>query len=368
MARVWGSVAFGAVLTLTLSLSLVSRPAWAQEDPYDPPAEEDAYAPNPDDLTTQPNEPLTEGDEADTGVDYGESASDATETAEGAGAARRETGPLIDGRLREGAFLSGPGSLTFVLHHSIMGAVGGLATQGISNQFRFDLGSREAMLAGTLIGAGVGFGFSAWWQFNHWIGLPAANYGIVNSLIAGMAMTGLVDLMTNDPLALAWTAFLAAEAGAWASIVLGGGDFTVSKGLFIASGGAWGLVYCALLVGILGTSGSGGDVNAAIDALLIAPGIGAGALALAGLKYSPTTNQILRADVFGAGVGAGVFLLSGLVLGGFNQPTPYVLSLLSSAGAIAAVSILWEESAEGPPAAVFLQDVERDRPYSNVWW
>lgn len=358
MARVWESVA----VVLVLSLMLTSTPATAQEDSYPPVEQEesgDTYAPDPDNLTTQPNEPLTEGDAA-----YPEEAP----APQPAAAPRKETGPLIDGRLREGAFLSGPGSLTFVLHHSIMGAVGGLATQGISNQFRFDLGSREAMLAGTLIGAGVGFGFSAWWQFNHWIGLPAANYGIVNSLIAGMAMTGLVDLMTNDPLALAWAAFIGAEAGAWVTTVVGGGDFSVSKGLFIASGGAWGLAYAALLVGILGTSGSGGSVNTAIDALLIAPGIGAGALALAGLKYSPTTNQILRADVFGAGVGAGVFLLSGLVLGSFNQPTPYVLSLLSSAGAIAAVSVLWEESAEGPPAAVFLKDVERDRPYANVWW
>lgn len=280
-----------------------------------------------------------------------------------------QTNPaILDGHVREGAFLSGPGSLTFILHHTLMGAAAGLATQGISTNFNLALEGRERMLAGTLIGAGLGFGISAWWQFNHWIGLPAANYGIVNSLIAGMAMTGLVDLMTNDPLALAWAAFIGAEAGAWVTTVVGGGDFSVSKGLFIASGGAWGLAYAALLVGILGTSGSGGSVNTAIDALLIAPGIGAGALALAGLKYSPTTNQILRADVFGAGVGAGVFLLSGLVLGSFNQPTPYVLSLLSSAGAIAAVSVLWEESAEGPPAAVFLKDVERDRPYANVWW
>ena len=78
---------------------------------------------------------------------------------------------LLDGHVREGAFLAGPGSLTFVLHNTILGAAGGLVTQGLAGADKFDLsrGSRERMLAGTLVGAGLGFGLSAWWQFNHWI-------------------------------------------------------------------------------------------------------------------------------------------------------------------------------------------------------
>ena len=39
------------------------------------------------------------------------------------------TTAMLDGHPREGAFLSGPGSLTFVLHHTLMGGVGVLATQ-----------------------------------------------------------------------------------------------------------------------------------------------------------------------------------------------------------------------------------------------
>lgn len=350
MNRVWGRWITGAVFAATLLVSPFV--AHAQEDPYaQPPAEETPAWDGSQEVPPAEEDPQTLPPEA---------APDST-------AARDDRGPLIDGRLREGAFLAGPGSLTFILHHSIMGAGGGLTTQGIANGFQLTLGSREAMLAGTLIGAGLGFGTSAWWQFNHWIGMPAANFGIVNSVITGMALTGLVDLMTNDPLALAWTAFLGAELGAWLSMVVGGGDLEVSKGLFIASGGAWGLAYCAMLLGVLGTSGSGGNINAAVDALLIAPGIGAGALALAGMKYNPTSTQIMRANVFGAGVGTGVLLLSAMVLGGFDQPTPYVLALLSSAGAIAAVSVLWEESAERPASAKFLKDVERDRPYAGVW-
>jgi hypothetical protein len=66
-------------------------------------------------------------------------------------------------------------------------------------------------------------------------------------------------------------------------------------------------------------------------------------------------------------VGGAVLVLSALVLGlRFDIPTPYVLSLLSSAGAIAAVSLLWEEAAEKPVA--LYRDPEKDRPYRNVWW
>ncbi len=336
MSRVQGTFAFVAVLWSVLVLTPEVALAQDEQPPSEAPpaaeeqAPEQTSPPNPEDLTTQPNEPLTEGAQPQPEAPAEEYTPTVPPAVATPTPAPEDRGPLLDGHLREGAFLSGPGSLTFVLHHSIMGGAGGLATQGIPNRFKFDtLGAREAILAGTLVGAGLGFGFSAWWQFNHWIGLPSANFGIVNSVIAGMALTGLIDLMTNDATALAYTAFLGAEIGAWLTTIVGGGELSVAKGLLIASGGGWGLAYTALLLGILSTSGSAGSTSTAIDALLIAPGIGAGALALAGMKYSPTSTQILRADVFGAGVGAGVFLLSGLVLGRFDQPTPYVLSFLA---------------------------------------
>ena len=123
-------------------------------------------------------------------------------------------GPMLDGHLREGPFLSGPGSFTFVVHHTLMGATGGLVTQGVANRFSLTKGSREGMLIGTLLGAGVGFGTSAWWQFNHWTSLPTANFGIWNSLVGGMFTTGLFRLFSKDPVLLAWAGFLGAELGA----------------------------------------------------------------------------------------------------------------------------------------------------------
>ena len=102
------------------------------------------------------------------------------------------------------------------------------------------------------------------------------------------------------------------------------------------------------------------------DTLLMAPGIGAGALAMATMRYNPTSGQILRADLFGAGVGAAVLLLSGLVLGGFNQPTPYVLSFLGSAGAITTVSLLWEESVDRH-GRFFGRLSLQGQPYKGYW-
>ena len=276
-------------------------------------------------------------------------------------------GAMLDGHLREGAFLSGPGSLTFVMHHTLMLASGGLATQIAGKGFSLELSSREAMLAGTLIGAGIGFGFSAWWQFNHWIGLPVANYGIINSAISGMFFTGIVNLMSTDPQVLTWTAVVGAELGAWLTATVGGGDMPVNKGLLMTSGAGWAFVYSALLLAIIRTSGTPTSGSGWVDTLLMAPGVGAGLMALATLKYNPTTAQILRADVFGAGVGGAVLLLSALVLGRFDIATPYVLSFITSAGAIAAVSLFWAEAAERPEQALY-RDPERDRPYRNVWW
>ncbi len=285
---------------------------------------------------------------------------------------------LLDGRVRQGAFLAGPGSLRFILHHSILGGVGGLVTMGIANGFRLDVtGARESMLAGTLIGAGVGFGVSAWWQFNNWLDSPVATFGIVNSVVSGMAMTGLFNLFTRDPSTLAWTALIGAELGAWLTVGVGGGDFTFRKGVGIASAAGWGAAYAALFLAIIGTSSSFPDSRTIVDTLLIAPGVGALGMALAGLKFDPSAAQIIRANLFGAGVGGGVLLLSALVLGNFNTPTPYVLSLLSSALAITAVSVFWAEAAEYQPKQgpvdrtyrrVLYRAPDKHRPYANPWW
>ena len=116
--------------------------------------------PNPDSLRTRPNPPLTQS-------------SLPPEATPALPPPPEASGALLDGRPRQGPFLSGPGSLTFVMHHSILGALGGFFTQGFAQDFKIDKDSREAMLAGTLIGAGLGFGASAWWQFNHWVDKPA---------------------------------------------------------------------------------------------------------------------------------------------------------------------------------------------------
>lgn len=278
------------------------------------------------------------------------------------------SGAILDGHLREGPFLSGPGSLMFVMHHTAMLTLGGFATQLSWTGNNFELKQREALLAGALIGAGVGFGVSAWWQFNHWIDTPSASFGLVDSVIGGMFLAGLMNLFTQDPTAITWAAVIGTEIGAWLTTVIGGGDMPLNEGLFIASGGYWGLTYAALLLAIIRTSGnSGGSLGTAADILLIAPGIGAGALALLSMRYHPTTAQVLRADVFGTGAGLAVLLISILVLGDpIHNSTPYILSTLASAGAITAVSLLWEEAAERPNAIYY--DPEKHRPYRTVWW
>ncbi|QRN93361.1 hypothetical protein JRI60_29705 [Archangium violaceum] len=275
-------------------------------------------------------------------------------------------GVMLDGQIRYGAFLSGPGSLTFILHHSLMGAMGGFFTQGFANGFSFERSSREAMLAGTLLGAGLGFGSSAWWQFNNWVDKPLGYFGIGNSVIGGMFLAGFMDLFSRDTGVLTWSAFVGAELAAWITATLGGGQMPYNHGLLVASGGGWGLAYAALLMAIVHFSGSKISGKTWTDTLLMAPGIGATALALATMKYNPTTSQILRADAFGAGVGAVVLVLSALVLGGFDQSTPYVLGLLGSAAAITTVSLLWEEAAERPPAMV--GSTVRSKAYRNDWW
>lgn len=275
-------------------------------------------------------------------------------------------GVMLDGRVRYGAFLSGPGSLGFILHHSIMGALGGFFTQGFSNGFSFSRTSREAMLAGTLLGAGLGFGSSAWWQFKNWVDTPMTYFGIGNSIIGGMFLGGFMDTLSRDPTLLSWSAFAGAELGAWLTATVGGGQMPLDEGLLVASGGGWGLAYGALLLAIIHFSGTKISGHTWTDALLMSPGIGATALALASMKYHPTSAQLLRADIFGSGVGAVVLLISALVLGGFDQPTPYVLSFLGSAAAITTVSLLWEEAAERPGPG--LSASSRSKPYRCVWW
>jgi len=285
---------------------------------------------------------------------------------------------MLDGHVRRGAFLAGPGSLQFILHHSILAGVGGLVTMGIASGFRLDeTGTREAMLAGTLIGAGLGFGVSAWWQFNNWLDFPVATFGIVNSLISGMAFTGLFNLFTEDSPTLAWTALIGAELGAWLTVGVGGGELSFRKGLGIASAAGWATAYAALFLAIVGTSSSFPNSRTIVDTLLIAPGVGALGMALASLQFTPSTAQIVRANLFGAGAGGAVLLISALVLGGFNTATPYVLALLSSALAITAVSVFWAEAAEVQPKhravdptyrRVLYRAPDRQRPYSNPWW
>jgi hypothetical protein len=333
-------------------------PADPQETPPAQPSDAPVVPPDPNSLRTRPNPPLTEG---------GGLAPQALPTPPPRPEA---SGALLDGRPRQGPFLSGPGSLTFVMHHSILGAMGGLFTQGFAQEFRIDRDSREAMLAGTLLGAGLGFGASAWWQFNNWVDRPLGYFGIANSIVGGMFMGGFMDLFANDRDVLAWSSFAGAELGAWLTAMIGGGQLPLNQGLLISSGAAWGMAYSALLLASIHFSGTEIRGKTWADTLLIAPGIGAGALAIATMRYNPTAGQILRADMFGAGVGSVILLLSGVVLGGFNQPTPYVLSFLGSAGAITIVSLLWEESVDRtapPPVGSASAYRSKRKPYKGLW-
>jgi hypothetical protein len=283
------------------------------------------------------------------------------------GTATAGEGALLDGHIREGAFLAGPGSLTSILNQTLLGAGAGLALTGIPNRFALDQDSRTAMLLGTLLGAGVGFGASAWYQFNHWMDQPVASLALFNTFVGGMFATGVVNLFSDDPLVLASSAIIGAELGSWLTVGLGGGELPASTALLVGSGGTWGLIYGALIMATLATSGTRFErLSDALPPLLIAPAIGAGAMALAATRFRPTSTQILRADAFGAVIGGGVLLVSALVAGGFQVPIPYILGIISSAGAMTAVSLLWEESAERPTAALS-QSSRKSRPYRGLW-
>ncbi len=92
------------------------------------------------------------------------------------------------------------------------------------------------------------------------------------------------------------------------------------------SGAAWAMIYTALIVAIVATTG-GGIRTRGLDALMIRLAVGAGAMALATLKFNPSTAQIIRANIFGVGVGGAVLLLSGWCSGVHwlhQSPVPYV--------------------------------------------
>lgn len=291
-----------------------------------------------------------------------------------------QPGAFIDGKPREGAFLSGPGSMTFVLHQTTMTGLGVLATQmipraieaycigqmGCTNNPETFTGpdARVAYLAGSLIGAGVGFGASAWWQFNHWISHRSANFGIINSFVGAAFVGGLTDLIAGAANAtprgraeaVTWSIMLGSLAGSWLSMIIGGGDVALNKATLVVSGAAWAMIYTALIMGMVAAAGSrNADIRPALDGLLITPAIGAAAMAFATLKFNPSTLQIMRANLFGVGVGAAVFLLSGLVLGlnwgrDATGMVPYILGAVGAIGAKTVVSIFWVEAAENPNA------------------
>lgn len=328
-------------------------------------------------------------------------------------------GAMLDGHPREGAFLSGPGSLTFLMHHTLMTGLGVLATQmvpraidasaphmsidgkitegctvdaaGLPDNERYKTsgtggarpmtcgeiftgeGARIAYLTGTLLGAGLGFTSAAIWQFNNWISQRSANFGIITSFIGGMFLGSFTDLVTShrDPYATAWLTMIGSSAGAWLAAIVGK-DIALNKATLIVSGGAWAAIYTALIVAIIATTGGLPQATAGrvgLDAVMLTPALGAGAMALAALKFNPSVGQIIRANLFGAAVGGAVLLLSGLLLGpatGFTRsPVPYILAGVGAIGAKTLVSLLWADAAENPAPTA---GSSSDRKYRNVWW
>lgn len=298
-------------------------------------------------------------------------------------------GALIDGHPREGAFLSGPGSMAFLLHHTLLGGLGVLGTQMIPRaidalapscpidaykvascgEIFGGEGARIAYLAGTLLGAGVSFTGAAIWQFNNWISPTSATFGMIASLYGGMFMGGLVNAMTTDAYAVSWSALIGSLGGAWLAAIVGGGDLALNKATLIISGGAWAGIYTGLILAIVASTGTGLTARGVIDAMLITPAIGAGAMALATLKFNPSFGQVMRANLFGAAVGGAVLLLSALLLGpttGFTHPVPYILAGVGAIGAKTIVSLLWADAAENPQPHA-LAPGARSRKYSSLW-
>lgn len=326
------------------------------------------------------------------------------------------TGPgaMIDGHPREGAFLSGPGSAIFLTHHTLMGGLGALATQLIPRaihaspqhpvpgakmgetagcnpaagtlpepyqSFPADerptscsdivtgSNARLMYLTSGLLGAGIGFASAAIWQFNNWISVSTANFGIINSVFGSMFLGAIGDLATrhNDAYATAWLSLIGGAAGAWISAVLTRNEYPLNKMALVTSGGGWAAIYGALIVGILATTNTGLTVREGIDTVMLLPAIGASLMALAALKFNPSFGQVMRANLFGGLVGGVVLLVSGLLLGpttGFTQsPVPYILGGVGAIGAKTLVSLLWADAAETPMSAY-----DSNGKYRMVWW
>jgi hypothetical protein len=298
------------------------------------------------------------------------------------------TGPtaMIDGRPREGAFLSGPGSLTFIMHHTIMLGGGVFATQLIprigdanclnqgqtsanctkDGNIATNQDARVAYLAGTLLGAGIGFGTSAFWQFNNWMSHSTANFGIINSLIGGLALGGFTDLFTDDASAISWMSLVGSTAGAWLTALFAKGDFPLNKAALITSGAGWAMVYTALILGIIVSTGGGSSFRGAVDAMMIMPAIGAGAMLAASFKFNPSFAQIMRANLFGAVAGGAVLVLSLLLIANTSSPVPYILGGVSAIAAKTIVSLLWAEAAENNNADITAPN--RSPRFREVWW
>jgi len=129
----------------------------------------------------------------------------------------------------------------------------------------------------------------------------------------------------------------------------------------------WAAIYTGLVLAIVATTGGGAVGRTGFDALMLTPAIGAGAMALATLKFNPSTTQIMRANLFGLGAGGLVLLVSALVLGAnfTTSPVPYILGGLAAIGATTVVSLLWAEAAEAPQTEYFAPS--KDKKYRSVW-
>lgn len=280
---------------------------------------------------------------------------------------------------REGTFLSGPGSLAFILHHTLLGGLGVLATQMIPRVIdsangliptAFDQNARLAYLLGGLAGAAIGFGASSIFQFYAWQSEESAGFAALHSFLGALMFFGLVNLGSTDPYAHGWFSLLGAELAGWGTSLitafLMNGEFPVNKGLLIASGAIWAAYYTAIVLAVLATTGNGSNVRAGVDAMLIAPGVGAAVMALAALKLNPSSAHVLRATGVGLGVGVAGFLLSALVLGArFDMPWPYLIGGVLSAGTTALVAFLWNDAAETAMHEVL---PESAIPSRRVYW
>jgi hypothetical protein len=226
--------------------------------------------------------------------------------------------------------------------------------------------ARIAYLTSTLLGAGIGFASASIWQFFNWMSVRSANFGVINSAWGSLFLGAIADLATkhNDAWATSWLTLIGGMAGGWLSVILAKGDYPLNKMFLITTGGVWASIYAALIVGIVATTGGGITTRDGIDAVMLLPAVGAAAFALAALKFNPSIGQIMRANLFGTLAGALVLVVSGLLLGpttGFTKsPVPYILSGVTSAGAITLVSVLWADSVADAPG--------NSNKKALIWW